>query len=85
MKKATLMFRCIEKRESGNSPGQKMGGVKLTPHLPPKEDPHHEEMRRFYAYTPGGQIDFSTVNQAVLDEMEIGEDYLITIERVPRA
>lgn len=79
--KAQLLFSVTERRENVSAPGNpKMGGLKLGPIYPREEHPMYDEMKKFYAYTPGGQIDFSTVNEAVLEAFPPGTICRITIE-----
>lgn len=79
--KATLMFHVTERRENVSGVGGvKMGGLKLGPIYPKEGHALYSEMKNFYSYTPGGQIDFSTVNEAVLDSFPPGTICRITIE-----
>ncbi|HET8777993.1 MAG TPA: hypothetical protein VFN76_10070 [Candidatus Limnocylindria bacterium] len=80
--KVRLLFKCQHKGENlGWSGNTKVGSVKLGPFLPAESDPGHAEVKAFYAATPGGQIEFATINEAALAEFEVGAEYYITIER----
>ncbi len=88
--KTQLMFRCNQKTESvqqiyegGEFSNRKLGGVKLSPLIPHEKDPNHAAMKEFYSYTPGGLIEFVTINEAALEQFEPGKDYLVTIEPAP--
>lgn len=86
-----LKFRCHEVRKNAGTKdsGEKteqgftkyvpceVGGVKLAPIMGSDD----AENKAFYQATPGGQIDFSTINEEALKQFEIGADYYITIER----
>lgn len=88
--KVRLRFRCNHKGEQmGYTPGnsakmQKVGQVKLAPTTVGDDDPDAKEIKEFYNYTPAGQIEFATINQAALAEFEVGQDYYITLERVEK-
>ena len=36
-----------------------------------------EENKKFFKYTPGGQIQFNVVNKEIADEFEVGKEYYI--------
>ena len=40
-----------------------------------------EENKQFFAATPGGQLNFYTVNEAALAEFEQGKEYYIDISK----
>lgn len=40
-----------------------------------------EENKKFFAYTPGGQLNFNTLNEAAFAEFETGKEYYIDIFR----
>jgi len=76
-----LRFRCQHKGTNiGYGENKFVGTVKLGPVMPDQNDPAYEEMKQFYTYTPGGQIEFATINERALAEFEVGKDYYITLE-----
>jgi len=38
-----------------------------------------EENKKFFKWTPSGSMNLSTVNQAVIDELQLGKNYYIII------
>lgn len=82
--RAQLLFTVLERRETAqgvvDGKTQMVGGLKLGPQLVAKEHPLHEDIKRFYAWTPGGQIDFSTVNGAVLEAFPPGTHCSVIIQ-----
>lgn len=76
-----LKFFVTNKSESMHTIGvEKIGSVKLVP-----VTSGSEENKSFYKYTPMGAIEFSTINQAALEELPLGAEVYITLEVVPKA
>lgn len=42
-----------------------------------------EENKAFYKWTPGGRFEFSSINQAAVDQFAIGGEYYVDITAVP--
>lgn len=40
-----------------------------------------EENKKFFEWTPGGQMNLNTVNQAVIDSMDLNTDYYVIITK----
>ncbi len=55
-----------------------IGSVKLNP-----VTGGSDENKSFYEATPGGSIEFSTVNEAALKSLPIGAEVYVTIEVAP--
>jgi len=57
----------------------RLGEVKLQPVTggSPEND-------SFFNSTPGGSVAFQATNIAILDEFDVGAEYYVTIERVPK-
>lgn len=65
-------FKCVEKREFIGWMGQsKLYGFKFSP-----VTDGSEENKTFYAATPGGGLDISTITQ---DAFEVGKEYYIDL------
>ena len=61
-------FIVVEKTESAND----CFSVRLTPVVDGSE-----ENKNFYKWTPGGQIQLSTINKAAADELKPGSAYYV--------
>lgn len=74
-----LKFRVIEKVERINhwSPAtsRTVGVAKLSPVTATTE-----ENKAFYDATPGGSIEFSTINKDALDSLPLGAEVYVTID-----
>ena len=80
--KVRLLFKCQHKGENlGWGANKRVGSVKLGPFMPADSDPDQAEVKSFYDATPGGQVEFATINERALEEFEVGAEYYITIER----
>ena len=73
-----LKFKVSEhtQRQHWNGKGL-LGSVKLSP-----VTGGSEENKAFYEATPGGSIDFSTINEAALKELPVGAEVYVTLEVV---
>lgn len=83
---ARLLFSCTEKtvRKGYGTTAEPLGGVKLGPIYPhhvSDDDSLKAEISAFYAYTPAGAIEFSTINEVALAQFEPGEAYEVVILR----
>lgn len=76
-----LKFKVIEKteRQHWNSSAATIGGCKLSP-----VTSGSDENKAFYDSTPGGSIEFSTINKAALDSLPLGAEVYVTIEVAPK-
>lgn len=76
-----LRFRCNHKGvNSGWGEHKTVGTVKLSPYMPQPNEPAYEESKEFFAATPGGQVEFATINEQALAQFEVGRDYYIIVE-----
>jgi hypothetical protein len=71
-----LKFKVTEQtqRAAWNGPGT-IGSVKLNP-----VTGGSDENKSFYEATPGGSIEFSTINEAALKSLPVGAEVYVTIE-----
>lgn len=77
--KVQLRFRCWNKEVTDAEGG---GTVSLGPVIPSAGELGAEEIANFYKWTPGGSLQFSTINTKAMEQFEVGADYYITVERV---
>lgn len=73
-----LKFRVSHKTEQLDHAGKRLGSV----HLYPVSGGANasDENKQFYEFTPGGKIEFSTINQAALDSLPLGGEVYVTID-----
>lgn len=69
-------FRCElnTKQDFGN--GETVHNIRLSPVVDGSE-----ENKKFYAATPGGNIQLNTVNAAAAEQFEEGKEYYVTFEK----
>ena len=74
--KVLLKFKVTQQSQQAawNGPGL-IGSVKLNP-----VTNGSDENKKFFEATPGGQIEFSTVNEAALKALPIGAEVYVTLE-----
>lgn len=58
--------------------GQKGGTVRLSP-----VTGNTLENKEFWQYTPSGTFEFNSINEDAFGYFEIGEEYLVTMRRIP--
>jgi len=49
----------------------------------PNRDNPTDENKQYWSSTPTGDIKFATVNQAAVDDVELGKEYYVTFQEVP--
>lgn len=59
--------------------GQKGGTIRLSP-----VTGNSLENKSFWTYTPSGTFEFNSINEDAFAYFELGEEYLVTITRVPK-
>ena len=68
-------MRCESLEISNNASGEPNGGtVRLTPVVSGSE-----ENRQFFQYTPGGVLQFQTINKAAFDQFKLGSEYYVDV------
>jgi hypothetical protein len=74
-----LKFTVVEQKQQRNSFGTGLiGSVRLVPVMSGSD-----ENKEFYTYTPGGQIEFFTINDAALKSLPVGAEVYVTLEVAP--
>lgn len=58
--------------------------VSLQPETPAEGDPHHDEIKAFYAATPTGRFEATITNELAAEQFQLGDTFYISLERVPR-
>lgn len=66
-------FKCTSKEANPHGNGDL---VRLDPVIDGSE-----ENKRFYSYTPGGQIQLGTVNPQAAEQFEVGQEYYVDFHR----
>ena len=69
-----LKFQVWQKQVSTSPDGKTLGFVNMGPCYGDSE-----ENKKFFEATPGGNINFSTLNEAALAQLEQGKAYYIDI------
>lgn len=71
-----LKFKVTQQTQQAtwNGPGT-IGSVKLNP-----VTSGSDENKKFYEATPGGSIEFSTINEAALKALPVGAEVYVTLE-----
>lgn len=60
--------------------------VNLTPvYTSDESDPHYEEIKSFNQSTPSGTLEMTINNGTAAEQIQPGEDYYVSIERIPKA
>lgn len=74
-----LKFKVVEQtqRQNWNGSATPIGSVKLSP-----VTGGSDENKSFYEATPGGSIEFSTINDAALKSLPIGAEVYVTLDVV---
>jgi len=79
--KVKLKFKVVEQTQRQNwygVGGPTIGSVKLSP-VSGSGDAS-DENKKFYEATPGGSIEFATVNNAALQALPVGAEVYVTLE-----
>lgn len=79
-----LLFKVTQRTQQeawGPSKGL-IGGVKLGPVMPKQDHPLYEEMKKFYEATPGGSMEFVTINDAAMAALPPGTLVRVTLEPI---
>ncbi len=66
----------IDSWENGKTVPKKLVTLEFRP-VNPKHDDPSDENRRFWSATPTGMIELGMVNQAAVDQFELGKEYYI--------
>ena len=76
--RAKFTVQSITTHKAWNGPGL-MGTVKLIP-----VTGGSEENKAFYEATPSGQIELGTVNDAVLKQFNVGDEFYVDFTPAPK-
>jgi hypothetical protein len=71
-------FRCHLKEVYDAGTEREAATIKMSPVYG-----ESSENKAFYKYTPGGEINFYTINKAAADQIEQGKEYYIDIVEAP--
>lgn len=67
-------FKCHYKEVYNAGTEQETAQIKMSPAYG-----ESKENKEFFKYTPGGELNFYTVNKAAADQIEQGKEYYIDI------
>jgi hypothetical protein len=77
MMSVVCKFKVASKTEIPTSDGDRACQIQMRP-----DYGDSEENKSWSKYTPCGQIDLTITNPAAIDALELGEEYLITFEKI---
>jgi hypothetical protein len=55
--------------------------IKMAPEVPQEGQPHHDEIKAFYAATPGGEFTATIKNELAAEQFQPGDVYLLSLEK----